>query len=82
MSTFPPALLALSDNQLTIVMAMAEPLPPDLRSDFLEAVARQLAGQGELGDGLVSRTCRALVRQYFDPPDLTRGYGLTRHGRT
>jgi hypothetical protein len=70
---FPPALLALTDSELQIIMAHAHPLRPNDRSQFLQAVADRLAGCGELGDGAVARVCRETQRSYFDPPDLRRG---------
>jgi hypothetical protein len=63
--------IRLTDSQLDAIMRAAAPLPPDLRSPFLAAVAHALAGQ-EIGDGLVARTCRALQREFFDPPELGR----------
>jgi hypothetical protein len=66
---FPAGLLSLSDSQLSAIMAVAHPLAPAARSAFLEAVAARLAGVVELGDGVVSRCCRELVRLYFEPPD-------------
>jgi hypothetical protein len=68
----PSTLLRLSDSEITTVMAMARPLPPGARGAFLEQVATRLAGQHQLGDGLVSRTCRELVREHFDPPEFSR----------
>jgi hypothetical protein len=76
----PPALLRLSDSQLEIVMAIAQPLPVELRPNFLSHVAAALADKGELGDGVVSRTCRELFREYFDPPITQRAGGVTKWG--
>jgi hypothetical protein len=66
---FPHAPLSLSDRELETVMAACAPLRPDARSAFLKAVAQRLAGVPELGDGVVSRACRELQREYFEPPD-------------
>jgi hypothetical protein len=63
--------LCLSDSEITTIMAMARPLPPDARGAFLERVAARLAGQ-VLGDGLVARTCRELQREYLDPPGSSK----------
>jgi hypothetical protein len=68
-STFPRGLLSLSDAQLEIVMLHAHPIAPAQRGQFLAAVAQRLAGV-ELGDGVVSRCCRALQREHFTPPDV------------
>lgn len=67
----PRALLNLSDSQITAIMAACQPLPPRLRSAFLEQVAVTLSGCGELGDGVVHRVVKALQRQFFDPPLAT-----------
>jgi hypothetical protein len=69
---FPRGLLNLSDRGLEIVMAAAHPIAPAMRSQFLEAVAQRLAGVPELGDGVVSRACRELQGQFFEPPDTSR----------
>jgi hypothetical protein len=44
--------IALTDDQLEIVMGLARPLPPWQRGLYLETVARRLAGV-EIGDGSV-----------------------------
>ena len=71
MRSFPPMLLSLSNSQISTIMAAANPLRPDARSEFFEAIAVRLAGAAEIGDGLISRHCRELQRVYFDPPDLS-----------
>jgi hypothetical protein len=65
-AAFPSGLLALSDGQLEIIMLHAHPLRADARGAFLEAVSAKLAGV-EPGDGVVSRACRELQRDYFQP---------------
>jgi hypothetical protein len=68
----PPALLSLSDSQITAVMAAAKVLAPPDRSAFLELLAQELATQrvngAELGDGAVYRVVRELQRRFWDPP--------------
>jgi hypothetical protein len=65
--------LALTDDQLEIVLHAAEPLQPRDRAAFAAAVAQVLAGQAVLGDGIVSRTCRELQRRFMtSPPDVPR----------
>jgi len=49
--------LALTQAQLDQVMRTAGPIPPYLRGDYLELVARALAGC-EIDDGAVYRACR------------------------
>jgi hypothetical protein len=60
--------LRLSDDQLSAVWQAAKPLAVDQRGPFLEALAAELRGQGELGDGAIYRAIRAVQRRYFDPP--------------
>jgi hypothetical protein len=48
--------IALTDRQLDMVMAAAQPLPPADRSAFLAEVAALLQGV-EIGDGAVHRAC-------------------------
>jgi hypothetical protein len=47
------------------VMRAAEPLDPFSRSAFLNSVANRLRGEVELGDGVVSRICRELQRDFI-----------------
>jgi hypothetical protein len=66
-----PKPLALTDEQLTTVLAAAEPLAPADRGQFLRALADALRdAPGEIGDGLLARTIRHVVRPYFRPPKV------------
>jgi hypothetical protein len=47
-------------------LCAARPLPVELRSEFLEAVAAALAGR-EVGPGLVHRMAHQMQRSYFSP---------------
>jgi len=47
-------MLSLSDDQLTIVRRLAEPLLYGQRAGYLERVAQLLRGHAEIGDGVVS----------------------------
>lgn len=69
-NTNPP--LALSDAQMSALLAAAHPLPPDRRSAFLEHCARELASAPMLGDGAVDRIVADVQRIYSDAPDLGR----------
>jgi hypothetical protein len=62
-----PLALALTDQQLEIVLAMAAPIAPADRSRFLEAVAALLPAIGN-GDGAVALACCAAQRQYWRAP--------------
>jgi hypothetical protein len=59
--------LALSDEQLNMVMRLAEPLHPRLRRAFVEHVAVALRGQ-TIGDGSLHRACAKVLKEMFDPP--------------
>jgi hypothetical protein len=65
-----------------LASAAARPIAPHLRDEFLQAVAVALAGQREIGPGVVFRVLRDTQRRFFDPPvDTTStirhgGYGL------
>jgi hypothetical protein len=61
-------LVRLSDDELNAVMRAAQPLDPDRRGLFLEAVAVALADQVEVGPGLVHRICAEQQRRFFAPP--------------
>jgi hypothetical protein len=63
--------LALSDNELQIIMAMGSPLDPSARSAYLEDVAKELDGLADIGDGIVARIARECQRRYWTPPDLS-----------
>ena len=63
--------ISLSDAELTAISDAARPLPPKLRSEFLQAVAAEIEQRQQRGPGAIYRACRELQRKYFDPPDLT-----------
>jgi hypothetical protein len=60
--------LALTDQQIDIVISMAKPIALPDRRHFLEAVAQALADLPELGDGAVARACCAAQRKYWRAP--------------
>jgi hypothetical protein len=63
--------IRLSDAELDIVMGPVQGRSTSADNDaFLQAVASRLAGQGELGPGLVHRVVAEVQREHFDPPDL------------
>lgn len=68
-------LLALSDDELVIVMAAAQPLRAGDREKFLVDVAGELAKYPERGPGIAHRIVRVAQRKYFDPPDLRGSMG-------
>jgi hypothetical protein len=58
--------LALSDSQLDQIMRLAAPLSVDVRAAFLERLASELRGLGELA----FRTASRIQREFLDPPDI------------
>jgi hypothetical protein len=55
-------LFSMTDDQLQALCELAEPLPPELRSELLRLTAVELAGQ-EPGDGSLARAARiALIK--------------------
>jgi hypothetical protein len=74
-----PRPIALTSDQLDIVMAACAPLEPTDRSAFLVLLASRLRGVETLGDGLISRTCRELQAHFWRPPDLARSAGTSKY---
>jgi hypothetical protein len=68
-----PPPIALTEPQMCALLAASCPLPPALRSAFLEACAREIANLPELGDGVLHRTIVRVQKMYFDPPVLDSG---------
>jgi hypothetical protein len=64
-------MLCLSDDELTAVMDVCKPLPPQDRDQFLRAICAELEKHPVVGPGLIHRVCRDLQRRYFDPPNLS-----------
>jgi len=60
-----PPPLALSDEMLSTLLTLAEPLRRDQRGAFLQAVARRLRHEEVVGEGSVSRIARELQRLYL-----------------
>jgi hypothetical protein len=77
-----PPPLRLSDAELDAILDAARPLPIEARDTFLRAVAHRLQQEcGELGPGSVSRACRALQQDFFDPPIISEPVGWDRRIR-
>jgi hypothetical protein len=71
MSTLPrPNPISLSDEQLSMVINAAALLPPSDRDQFLRALADVLRNEPELGDGILARSIRSVIRPLFRPPTL------------
>jgi hypothetical protein len=66
--------LQLTDDEMTILRRLAEPIGQQRRPQFLEEVAAELEAKrqaGEIGEGAVHRVARTLQRKFFDPPEFT-----------
>jgi hypothetical protein len=51
----------LSGEQLRIVLEVSQTLRPNSREEFLQSVAKALAGCRELGSGVVARAVRDVI---------------------
>lgn len=65
-------MLRLSDDQLTVLMRLAQPLQPQCRDAFLRILAYELEGRADVGDGELHRVAREIIKDngLFDPPEL------------
>jgi hypothetical protein len=69
----PPRPVSLSDEAMLFVMRVTEPLHPNDRSAFLKTLATRLRGEAELGDGVIFRVAREVLRSgFFKPPKIDR----------
>jgi hypothetical protein len=73
--------LALSDESLSTLLRLAQPLAPADRSQFLLDVADELRSYAVLGDGLIARVASTVQRRHLRPPDLSRGASHPRSRR-
>ena len=65
--------LQLTDDEMSMLRRLAEPLDQQRRTQFLQEVAAELEAQrqvGEIGEGSVHRVARMLQRKFFDPPEF------------
>ena len=66
--------LQLTDDEMTVLRSLAEPIEHQRRLQFLQEVAAELEAKrqaGEIGEGAVHRVARTLQRKFFDPPEFT-----------
>jgi hypothetical protein len=70
--------ISLSDDQLTVILNHAEPLPPSDRHRFLVRVAELLSDK-MIGDGSVYAAARQAQAEIFRAPNLTGNSGVARH---
>jgi hypothetical protein len=73
--------LQLSDEEITVLRQLAEPLDQKQRGAFLVAVAAELEATGQagaVGIGSVHRVGRVVQRKFFDPPELPNASKMAR----
>jgi hypothetical protein len=63
-------LLHFSDEEMTLLLSLAQPIEPAQRSAFLDAVAAEI-GEQPSGPGLVHQLGRRVQRRYFDPLQIS-----------
>ena len=68
-----PRLVSLTDQQLSVVMSAASTLAPSDRGEFLEALAAALRVEPEIGDGVLARRIKLVIKPFFRPPSSTMG---------
>jgi hypothetical protein len=61
--------IAISDRAMSRLLELAQPLAPPDRGQFLQDIAAELRGRGDLGDGLVVRVAREVQRRYLRLPE-------------
>jgi hypothetical protein len=54
----------LSDEELGVIVALAQPLHPHRRGAFLQAVIEEVSKHAAIGPGLVSRIARAMQQSF------------------
>jgi len=59
--------IRLTDRQLDVVIAAAEPLPVADREIFLRDIAAALRGHPEIGNGVLHRAIAEVQRRYWRP---------------
>jgi hypothetical protein len=68
--------LPLSHDELAMLHALATPIDANRRPEFMGVVTTKLeaAGPAAMGPGVLHRTARTVLRDFWDPPqDLRSG---------
>lgn len=68
--------LTLTPDELQMLNALAAPIDANRRPEFLGAVTTKLeaAGPAAIGPGVLHRTARTVLRDFWSPPqDLRQG---------
>jgi hypothetical protein len=75
--------LMLNDAEMDLLHRLALPIAPERRGEFLEAVTDELeTAGGVVGEGAVHRAARAVVLQFWEPPEFNPNIqGAPRHNR-
>jgi hypothetical protein len=61
--------LSFSAEELDLLLALAQPIPPAQRSAFLDAVGAALGEQAR-EPGLIHQVARRVQRDFWTPPQL------------
>lgn len=67
--------ISLTDDEMTAILAASQPLEPDDRVPFLEAVVAAVARLAVRGPGSTFRIIRETQRAHFHPPLEAAGSG-------
>ena len=62
--------LDFSDEEMTLLLALAQSIEPAQRSAFLDTLAAAI-GERASGPGLVHQTARRVQRDFWTPPQLS-----------
>jgi hypothetical protein len=62
--------ISLSDEELSFVLQITQPLLPQDRSAYLRALAELLKQEPVIGPGLTYRLARELLREFWRAPQL------------
>jgi hypothetical protein len=65
--------MPLNPEARETVIALAQPIDPPRREEFLAAVEQRLEAAPAVGPGTAHQIGRELQRQYFDAPNLRGG---------
>lgn len=72
MSTPPnPNPISLSDDELSFIMRVTEPLNPHDRSAYLHALAELLRQEPVIGPGVLYRVAKKLLPEFWRPPVMS-----------
>ena len=63
--------LQFSDEEMTLLLELSQPIEHHLRPQFLATVAAEIETRGQAdGPGLVHRVARQVQRKFWDPPQF------------